>query len=240
MPQRLDTLLVVRGLFESRAKAREALEAGLVRVAGAIVTKPAALVADDAVIEASAPYPWVSRGGVKLAAALDAFSFDPRGCVCLDVGASTGGFTHVLLSRGAALVHAIDAGHGQLHASLRDDPRVRSREKRDARSLEGTDFDSPPNAITCDVSFISLKLVLPAILPLAAPAAFLVVLIKPQFEVGPSFVTKGLVKDARARDKAVGDIASLIQHAGWRIKGPIASPIEGGDGNLEYLIGAQN
>ena len=239
-PQRIDLLLVARGLFESRAKARQAIEAGLVRVAGQTVTKPAILVADDAEIEASAPYPWVSRGGVKLAAALDAFGFDPQDRVCLDVGASTGGFTHVLLTRGAKLVHAIDVGHGQLHDSLACDPRVRILEKCDARSLRPGQFDPPPSAITCDVSFISLTLVLPAVLPLAAPGSWLVALIKPQFEVGPAFVTKGLVKDAAARDKAGTTIATLLENAGWRVAGLIPSPIEGGDGNLEFLIGAHN
>jgi 23S rRNA (cytidine1920-2'-O)/16S rRNA (cytidine1409-2'-O)-methyltransferase len=240
VPQRIDLLLVTRGLFESRAKAREALEAGLVRVAGQTVTKPSTLVENDAEIEASAPYPWVSRGGVKLAAALDAFGFDPQDRICLDVGASTGGFTHVLLTRGAKLVHAVDVGHGQLHDSLARDPRVRAQEKCDARALRPGQFEPPPSAITCDVSFISLALVLPAVLPLAAPGSWLVALIKPQFEVGPAFVTKGLVKDGAARDKAVAAIVALLEDAGWRIAGPIPSPIEGGDGNLEFLIGAQN
>jgi 23S rRNA (cytidine1920-2'-O)/16S rRNA (cytidine1409-2'-O)-methyltransferase len=239
-PQRLDLLLVARGHFESRAKAREALEAGLVRVAGQTVTKPATLVDADAPIEASAPYPWVSRGGVKLAAALDAFGFNPTDRICLDVGASTGGFTHVLLTRGARLVHAVDVGHGQLHDSLARDPRVRAQEKCDVRTLRPGQFDPPPTALTCDVSFISLKLVLPAVLALAAPKSWLVALIKPQFEAGPAFVTKGLVKDGAARDKAVAAIVALLQDAGWRVTGPIPSPIEGGDGNLEFLIGAEN
>ncbi|WP_158808719.1 TlyA family RNA methyltransferase [Beijerinckia sp. L45] len=239
MPQRIDLLLVARGLFESRAKAQEAIAAGLVLVGGRVVAKPSEKVADDAAIDAEAPYPWVSRGGVKLAAALDTFGYDPAGRTCLDVGASTGGFTHVLLTRGASRVHAIDVGQGQLHPSLLADPRVISREKQDARLLDADDFAEKPAAITCDVSFISLALVLPSVLKLAANDAWLVALIKPQFEVGPALVTKGLVKDAFARDKAVRAIKALVETAGWRVEGIIPSPIAGGDGNLEYLIGAR-
>ena len=237
---RADVALVGRQLFPSRAKAQEAIAAGLVRADGEIIRKASAPIGPNAMIESAPAYPWVSRGGVKLAAVLDAFGFDPQDRVCLDIGASTGGFTHVLLARGAKLVHAIDVGHGQLHDSLACDPRVRILEKCDARSLRPGQFDPPPSAITCDVSFISLTLVLPAVLPLAAPGSWLVALIKPQFEVGPAFVTKGLVKDAAARDKAGTTIATLLENAGWRVAGLIPSPIEGGDGNLEFLIGAQN
>jgi 23S rRNA (cytidine1920-2'-O)/16S rRNA (cytidine1409-2'-O)-methyltransferase len=239
VPQRIDLLLVARGLFESRAKAQEAISAGLVQIAGRVVIKPSEKVADDAEIAAEAPYPWVSRGGVKLAAALDRFGFDPAGRVCLDIGASTGGFTHVLLTRGATRVHAIDVGQGQLHPSLLGDPRVQSREKQDARLLHADDFAQKPTAITCDVSFISLALVLPSVLKLAANDAWLVALVKPQFEVGPALVTKGLVKDAVARDKAVAAIKLLVETAGWRVEGVIPSPIAGGDGNLEFLLGAR-
>jgi 23S rRNA (cytidine1920-2'-O)/16S rRNA (cytidine1409-2'-O)-methyltransferase len=239
LPQRIDLLLVARGLFESRAKAQEAIAAGLVHVAGRVVTKASEKFEPDTAIAAEAPYPWVSRGGVKLAAALAAFGFDPTGRTCLDVGASTGGFTHVLLTHGATRVHAIDVGQGQLHPSLLDDPRVRSREKQDARLLHVDDFATRPTAITCDVSFISLALVLPTVLALAADGAWLVALIKPQFEVGPALVTKGLVKDAFARDKAVQAIKTLVETAGWRVDGIMPSPIAGGDGNLEFLIGAR-
>jgi 23S rRNA (cytidine1920-2'-O)/16S rRNA (cytidine1409-2'-O)-methyltransferase len=238
LPQRIDLLLVSRGLFDSRAKAREAIEAGYVLVNGATVVKPSLLVAEDASLAAEAPYPWVSRGGVKLAAALDRFGFDPAGRVCLDIGASTGGFTHVLLARGARQVHAIDVGHGQLHRSLAHDPRVVVREKRDARSLSVEEVAPPPRAIVCDVSFISLTLVLPAVVPLAASDCWLVALIKPQFEVGPARVVKGLVRDERARDEAVATIQALLVDAGWRVEGTMPSPIEGGDGNREFLIGA--
>ena len=181
----------------------------------------------------------MSRGGVKLAAALDHFGFDPAGRACLDVGASTGGFTHVLLARGAASVHAVDVGQGQLHASLAADPRVRLLERQDARTLDASHFAAAPSALTCDVSFISLALVLPRILPLAAPGAWLAALIKPQFEVGPSAVVKGLVKDAAARERAVSTIVQVIAEAGWRVEGVIPSPITGGEGNCEFLVGAR-
>jgi len=238
VPQRADLALVARGFFASRAKAQEAIAAGRVRADGKLIRKPSEPIPADAELEAESLYPWVSRGGVKLAAALDSFHFDPAGRICLDVGASTGGFTNVLLARGAAHVFAVDVGHGQLHASLRDDPRVTSRESVDARSLTKSSFDRPISMITCDVSFISLRLVLPALLPVAAPGALLVALIKPQFEVRPAHVVKGIVKDDAARRRAASEIARLLEHAGWSIEGLIASPIEGGDGNREYLVGA--
>ena len=238
--QRADLALVARGFFESRAKAQEAIALGFVRIDGRILSKASALIDADMVIEAEAPYPWVSRGGVKLSAALDAFGFDPRGATCLDIGASTGGFTEVLLDRGAARVHAVDVGHGQLHQKLRNDPRVMSREATDARTLTRSDFSEPPSFITCDVSFISLRLVLPALLALAAPDAALIALIKPQFEVGPALVVKGIVKDAAARQRACSDIELLLRNAGCAVEAPIASPIAGTDGNCEYLIGAKS
>jgi 23S rRNA (cytidine1920-2'-O)/16S rRNA (cytidine1409-2'-O)-methyltransferase len=236
--QRADLALVARGFFESRAKAQEAIAAGYVRANGRVVTKASEPIGTDTELEAAALYPWVSRGGVKLAAALKAFSFAPQQRVCLDVGASTGGFTDVLLVQGAAHVFAVDVGHGQLHARLRDDPRVTLHEATDARKLTASTFPQPISVITCDVSFISLKLVLPALLQLAAAEALLVALIKPQFEVGPAHVVKGIVKDEAMRTQACADISTLLQEAGWRIAGLIASPIEGGDGNREYLVGA--
>ena len=237
--QRADLALVARGLFESRAKAQEAIAAGLVRADGKPVRKASEAIAENARIEAEAPYPWVSRGGVKCAAALDAFGFDPTGRVCLDVGASTGGFTHVLLTRGAARVHAVDVGHDQLHPSLRADPRVVSMEGRDARSLTAGDFAAPPSLIVCDASFISLALVLPQPLSLAAPQAELAALIKPQFEVGRAHVAKGVVRDAAARERACAAVSDMLTQLGWTIVGLAPSPIEGGDGNVEYLIGAR-
>ncbi len=190
--------LVERGFFASRAKAREAIEAGLVRQDGRVVAKPSEPVAATAVLEAQAPYPWVSRGGVKLAAALDAFSIDPAGKSALDVGASTGGFAHVLLSRGVKQVTCIDVGHGQLHPTIAADPRIKSLEKCDARTLRPSDLPEAPQLIVCDVSFISLAVVLPPILALAAEKAEAAVLIKPQFEAGPENAKKGIVRDAQS------------------------------------------
>lgn len=235
---RADLALVSRGFFASRAKAQEAIAAGLVRADGRLVRKPSETLAADAAIEAGAAYPYVSRGGVKLAAALDAFQFDPAGGTCLDVGASTGGFTDVLLRRGAAHVFAVDVGHDQLAMSLRQDPRVTSLEGTDARSLTAAAFDRPITMITCDTSFISLRLVLPVVLPLAAPGARIVALIKPQFEAGPAHVVKGLVKDEAVRQECAQAIFRLLQDAGWTIAGLIESPIAGGDGNREFLVGA--
>jgi 23S rRNA (cytidine1920-2'-O)/16S rRNA (cytidine1409-2'-O)-methyltransferase len=236
--QRADLALVERKLFESRAKAQEAIAAGLVRVDGKVLRKASEPIDSGAHIEAFAPYPWVSRGGLKLAAALEAFGFDPAGRACLDIGASTGGFTHVLLARGALEILAIDVGRGQLHPDLARDPRVMSREATDARSLTLASLARAPEIVTCDVSFISLKLVLPIVLPLVAPNARLVALIKPQFEAGPGHVVKGIVKDAAIRRKACDDVRSLVEALGWRVDGLLPSPIEGGDGNIEFLIGA--
>jgi 23S rRNA (cytidine1920-2'-O)/16S rRNA (cytidine1409-2'-O)-methyltransferase len=236
---RADLLLVERGFFESRAKAQEAIAAGHVSADGRVLRKASETLAPSAEIEASAPYPWVSRGGLKLAAALEAFAIDPCGLVCLDIGASTGGFTHVLLDRGAVRVHAIDVGHGQLHAKLAGDPRVDAHEGMDARKLSPALFPQAPRLTTCDVSFISLKLVLPAVLPLAAEDACLIALIKPQFEVGPAQVVKGIVKSDDAREKACADVTACVEAQGWNVIGLIASPITGSDGNCEYLLGAR-
>ncbi len=236
--QRADLALVERGFFASRAKAQEAIAAGRVKIDGKVLGKAAEPVPATAHIEAEPLYPWVSRGGVKLAAALDAFAFNPAGATCLDLGASTGGFADVLLARGGAKVYAVDVGHGQLHERLRGDPRVISNEGRDARRLEAKDFATPPDFITADLSFISLKLVLPKIFEIAARSAHLVCLVKPQFEVGPAYVVKGLVKDAAARQRACDEIEAMICAAAWQVAGIIASPIEGGDGNPEFLIGA--
>ena len=164
MAPRADTLLAERGLFESRAKAREAIEAGLVRADGRLVKKPSEDIAPEAELIAAAPYPWVSRGGVKLAHALETFGVDPSGRYCLDVGASTGGFTDVLLTRGARHVVAVDVGHGQLHPRIRNDARVTALERLDARALERTHLAEPPSLIVCDASFISLALILPNVL----------------------------------------------------------------------------
>jgi 23S rRNA (cytidine1920-2'-O)/16S rRNA (cytidine1409-2'-O)-methyltransferase len=238
--QRADLVLVARGFFESRAKAQEAIAAGLVSVEGRLLRKASETIPSTAQIKARAPYPWVSRGGLKLAAALDHFGLDPKGQICLDIGASTGGFTHVLLERGAARIHAIDVGHGQLHSMLACDPRVDAHEGTDARKLTPTFFTQPPSLITCDVSFISLKLIMPFILPLAARDAHLVALIKPQFEVGPAQVVKGIVKSEAARQKACADVVACLEKLGWTVEGVIPSPVTGSDGNQEYLLGARS
>ncbi|GJD64857.1 TlyA family RNA methyltransferase [Methylobacterium frigidaeris] len=234
---RADRLLVEAGHFESRARARGAIEAGLVRADGVVVRRASDLIARDAAIVAEAPHPYVSRGGLKLAAALDAFALDPAGQTCLDIGASTGGFTDVLLRRGAAFVHAVDVGRGQLHPSLAGDPRVSALEATDARSL--SPFPEPPSLLVIDVSFISLRLVLPPVVPLLAPDAALVALIKPQFEAGREHVGRGgLVRDEAVRDAVCERIRTLIASLGFSIRGLIPSPVEGGDGNREFLIGA--
>ena len=235
---RADRLLVERGLFDSRARAQAAIEAGLVRANGTVVRKPSEEVVRDAALEATPAHPYVSRGGVKLAAALDQFGIDPQGCVCLDVGASTGGFTEVLLARGAKRVSPVDVGRAQLHASLRGRPEIVSLEETDIRTLPVSTFDDPPNLITIDVSFISLKLVLPAITALAAQDAVLVALIKPQFEAGRERVKKGVVRDAAVHQAVCDDIAVTVAALGWRMRGLIPSPIAGGDGNAEFLLAA--
>jgi 23S rRNA (cytidine1920-2'-O)/16S rRNA (cytidine1409-2'-O)-methyltransferase len=235
---RADLLLVSRGLFESRAKAQEAIAAGHVSADGRVLRKASETIVSTAEIEATAPYPWVSRGGLKLAAALDAFGIDPKGLICLDIGASTGGFTHVLLERGAMRVHAIDVGHGQLHAKLANDTRVDAHEGMDARKISPTLFAKPPRLITCDVSFISLSLILSAALALAGDDAMLVLLIKPQFEAGPTYVVKGIVKSEEARQAACAKIAACVEDLGWHVIGLIPSPITGSDGNQEFLLAA--
>lgn len=239
MPQRADLALVARGLFASRAKAREAIEAGLVVLDGAVLRKPSEMVGEDAQLSAEAPYPWVSRGGVKLAAALDGFGLDPAGLRALDVGASTGGFADVLLTRGAAHVTCVDVGTGQLHEKIARDARVKALEKFDARKLALADLPGAPQAIVCDVSFISLALILPPVLALAAPGAWAALLIKPQFEAGPEHVKKGFVRDAAVREKVCDKISALVAKLGWTVLGVIPSPISGGDGNIEFLLGAR-
>ncbi|MBI1203521.1 MAG: TlyA family rRNA (cytidine-2'-O)-methyltransferase [Rhodopseudomonas sp.] len=236
---RIDRLLVERGLFDSRAKAQAAIEAGLVSVDGRVITKASETVAADAEIKASAAHPYVSRGALKLVAALDHFKFNPKGRVCLDIGASTGGFTQVLLERGAAQVYAIDVGSGQLHDSVKARPEVVSLEQTDIRRLTSDRFGAPPDLIVCDVSFISLKLVLPPALALAAAKAQLATLIKPQFEAGRAHLKKGIVRDPAVHKTVCDDITALVASLGWRVIAIISSPIAGGDGNAEFLLGAE-
>jgi 23S rRNA (cytidine1920-2'-O)/16S rRNA (cytidine1409-2'-O)-methyltransferase len=231
---RADLLLVARGLVESRAKARAAIEAGGVIADGVVVAKPSDLIAESAVLEVTPPHPWVSRGGVKLVAALDAFGVDPAGRICLDVGASTGGFTHVLLMRGAARVYAVDVGRDQLHATLRADSRVTSLEQTDARTLVRAQIPEPPTLIVCDASFIGAAKVIATPLALAAEHADAILLIKPQFEAGPG--KGGVLDEATARTAAQGAIDSLNGLERFALMATIDSPIRGGDGNLELLI----
>jgi len=230
---RADLLLVARGLAESRAKARAAIEAGGVRADGVLVTKPSDLIAEAAVLEVTPAHPWVSRGGVKLAHALDVFGVDANGRICLDVGASTGGFTHVLLSRGAARIYAVDVGQGQLHASLRNDARVASLEKTDARHLTAALMPAPPSLIVCDVSFIGAAKALAMPLSLGTAEADLIVLIKPQFEAGPH--KNAVLDEGAARDAAQNAIDGLDGVDGFHFVAAIDSPIRGSDGNLERL-----
>ncbi len=237
---RIDRLLVERGLFESRAKAQAAIEAGLVTADDAPVRKASDEVAVDARLSATPAHPYVSRGGVKLAAALDHFGFDPKDRICLDVGASTGGFTQVLIARGARRVHAVDVGRGQLHASLRTHPQVVSLEATDIRTFTADMLRETPDVLTIDVSFISLKLVLPAALKLAAPRAQMIALIKPQFEAGPAQVKKGIVRDTSVHAAVCADIVTFVAALGWRVAGVTPSPITGGDGNAEFLLGAKS
>ena len=239
--RRLDVVLVERGLAGSRARAQDLIRRGLVEVAGAVETKAGASVAAGSEVRlASGTADHVSRGALKLLAALEHFRFSALGVVALDVGASTGGFTEVLLERGAERVYAVDVGRGQLHARLAHDQRVISLERCDARSLDRTRIPDPIGAIVADVSFISLTKALPAALALAADPAWLVALIKPQFEAGHTAVGKGgIVRDPEARARAVAIVQDWVAaQAGWRVAGVIPSPIAGGSGNQEFLLGA--
>jgi 23S rRNA (cytidine1920-2'-O)/16S rRNA (cytidine1409-2'-O)-methyltransferase len=235
---RADRLLVERGLFESRAKAQAAIEAGLVSANAAVVRKASEEIPVDAALQASPAHTYVSRGGLKLKAALDRFGFDPARKVCLDVGASTGGFTQVLLEHGAAKVYAVDVGHGQLHRTLRARNDVMDLERTDIRTLAAARLDEKAALIVIDVSFISLKLVLPAALALAVRPAQQVALIKPQFEAGRAALKKGIVRDEAVRAAVCMDISAFVDSLGWRVTGIMPSPIAGSDGNAEFLLGA--
>lgn len=236
--RRADRLLVERGLFDSRAKAQAAIAAGLVTADDLPVRKASDEIPLDAALRAEAAHPWVSRGGVKLAAALDRFGFDPAGQVCLDVGASTGGFTQVLLARGARRVYAVDVGRGQLHASLREVPGVVVLEQTDIRNLDPGRLPDAPDFLVVDVSFISLKLVLPPAIALLRTPAHLIALIKPQFEAGRRHLKKGIVRDPEVHAAVCEDLVGFVAALGWTVAGVIPSPITGGDGNREFLLGA--
>lgn len=238
--RRIDQLLCERGLAESREKAQALLLAGSVLVNGQRVDKAGTAVADDCAIELLGRMPFVSRGGYKLAAALDHFAIDPRGRVCLDVGSSTGGFTDCLLQRGALRVHAIDTGRGQLHWKLRNDPRVVLHEGVNARYADASLTGEPASLAVCDLSFISATLVLPALTPLLAPGAELVVLVKPQFEAGRRQVGKGgIVRDPALHEAACRKVREAMDALGFEAgEGPalMESPILGAEGNKEFLL----
>jgi 23S rRNA (cytidine1920-2'-O)/16S rRNA (cytidine1409-2'-O)-methyltransferase len=237
---RADELVVARGLAESRARAQALIMAGLVFVGDRRLEKPGQRLASDASLAVKGrDHPWVSRGGVKLAHALDHFGIDPEGRVALDVGASTGGFTDVLLARGAVRVYAVDVGQGQLDWKLRQDVRVVVIEKTNVRALTREHVPEAPSLIVCDVSFIGLEKALPAALALAAPGATLVALIKPQFEVGKGEVGKGgVVRDPMLHRAVCERITAWLTAHGWRVLGITESPITGADGNKEFLIAA--
>lgn len=239
---RADVALVARGLADSRSRAQALILAGQVYCDTARIDKPGQMVAADAPLTLKGQdHPWVSRGGLKLVKGLDHFGIDPAGLTCADIGASTGGFTDVLLARGAARVYAVDVGHGQLAWKLRQDPRVVVLERTNARHLTRTQVPEPIDLVVCDASFISLTVVLPAALALTAPRAWLVALIKPQFEVGKGRVGKGgVVRDPVLHDEVCARIAAwLAAQPGWQVLGITESPILGPEGNKEFLIGGQ-
>lgn len=240
MKARVDQLLVERGLAESRTRAQALVMAGLVFAGGAKVAKAGQAVAADAALEVRGrDHPWVGRGGIKLAHGLDRFGWDVAGCVAMDVGASTGGFTDVLLSRGAARVYAVDSGTNQLAWKLRRDARVVVLEQLSARLLTAEHVPEPVDVITCDASFISLAKVLERPLAFAAPAARLMALIKPQFEAGRAEVgAKGVVRDPAVHARVCEEAAAWVAGRGWRVEGVVESPITGPEGNVEFLLAA--
>jgi 23S rRNA (cytidine1920-2'-O)/16S rRNA (cytidine1409-2'-O)-methyltransferase len=237
--KRVDVLLVERGLFESRARARAAIEAGLVVADGKVVLKASETIVTDAELSAQPAHPFVSRGGVKLSAALEHYPIDVEGHVCLDVGASTGGFTEVLLANGASLVFSIDVGHGQLHPSLQGHPRIISMEETDIRSFEGKRLPARPDIVVIDVSFISLKAVLPVALSLAAAPMSLLALIKPQFEAARKHSKRGIIRNAMVHQEICNDISAFAASLGCTDIQVFPSSITGGDGNIEFFLGAR-
>ncbi|HEV3410320.1 MAG TPA: TlyA family RNA methyltransferase [Chthoniobacterales bacterium] len=242
MPKRarLDNTLVERGLFPSREQAQRATMAGQVRTGDRVLAKSSELVAPDAELSVEAPDKYVGRGGLKLEGALDHFRVDPSGQTCLDIGASTGGFTDCLLQRGAAKVYAIDVGHGQLAWKIRNDPRVIVREHLNARHLTRADIPEPIDLCVIDVSFISLTLVLPSAFELLTPTGMLLALIKPQFELEPQDVGRGgIVRDPALHQKAQQKIEAFVSGAGYQIIGLAPSPITGTDGNQEFFLCAR-
>jgi 23S rRNA (cytidine1920-2'-O)/16S rRNA (cytidine1409-2'-O)-methyltransferase len=237
--KRADLLLVERGLFESRARAQAAIEAGLVTANDKQVMKPSEGIPADAVVQAQPAHPFVSRGGVKLTGALEQYPIEIENHVCLDVGASTGGFTEVLLADGASLVFSIDVGRAQLHPSLHGHPQIVSMEETDIRSLEGKRLPMRPDVVVIDVSFISLKAVLPVALALAAAPMNLLALIKPQFEAPRKHSKRGIIRDASVHRQVCDDIAAFVASLGCTDIKVFPSSISGGDGNIEFFIGAR-
>ena len=237
---RLDQALVDRGLAESRTKAQALVMAGLVFAGEVRLSSSGAKIADDLEITVKGqPHPWVSRGGMKLAHGLTHFGLSPEGLTCVDVGASTGGFTDVLLTHGAAKVYAVDVGYGQLAHKLRTDPRVQVLERTNARTLDAALIPAPVDVVVCDASFIGLRTVLPAVLALANPGGWLIALIKPQFEVGKDRVGKnGVVRDPALHEEVCRTTETWLGEQGWRVLGVTPSPITGPAGNVEFLIGA--
>ncbi len=234
---RADSYLVDKGYFESRAKAAEAIKAGTVYVGGVPVRKPSQNIPEGAGIQAQAPHPWVSRGGLKLAHALSVFSISVQDRICLDVGASTGGFTDVLLAGGAAKVYAVDVGRDQLHKKLTGHPSVVSMEATDARNVSADMFAPHYDLIVCDASFISLTKVLGVPLSYAESGGDLITLVKPQFEVGRDNIGRGgLVKDNGSSEQSLKDVKSWLEGEGWAVNADTVSPIKGGSGNSEYLV----
>ncbi|HIP99180.1 TPA: TlyA family RNA methyltransferase [Candidatus Bipolaricaulota bacterium] len=234
---RLDQLLVARGLAESRAKAQALIRAGQVLVDGQLRDKPGSLVREDAEVFLKEKPRYVSRGGDKLAAALEAFGIDPKGKVCLDIGASTGGFTDCLLQHGARKAYAVDVGRGQLHWKLRTDPRVVVREGLNARYLSVEDIGEPVDLVTIDVSFISLRLVLPPLKGIVKRDGDVIALVKPQFEAGRGQVGRGgVVRDPRVHREVLQGIAEFVEELGCSVAGAIRSPLRGPAGNVEFLF----
>ena len=238
--KRADIFLTENNYYESRARAQAAIKAGLVKVDGKRLKKPSEKLSDLNEIQAKAEHPWVSRGGLKLAYALKEFNVSAAGKTCLDVGASTGGFSDVLRQKGAPKIYAVDVGHGQLHASLHDIAEIISMEGQDARDLTAAHFSEKPQLIVCDASFISCMKVLERPLSLASTSAELITLVKPQFEVGKAGVGRGgLVKSESLALQALSDVSAWVTAQGWHVVATCRSPIKGGSGNTEYLLHAR-
>ncbi len=239
---RLDQLIAIKGLAKSRSYAHAMILAGKVLVSGIKIDKPGTLVNIESTINIIEPlHPWVSRGGTKLAHAINTFNIDIQGLIAADIGASTGGFTDVLLNLGAKTVYSVDVGYGQLAWKIRNDSRVKVIERTNARNLSSNHINTLLDLVVCDVSFISLSLALPAVLSLTRPKARLVSLIKPQFEAGYKEVEKGIVRDKAIHEKVCNNISDWLENSmGWDVKGVIESPIKGPKGNTEFFIYAMS